>query len=136
VTIKLALPAGSLKESTFALMKKAGFVISGTSRSYYPTIDDPEIELMLVRAQEIPRYVESGALDAGLTGADWTRENRAKVEYVAELIYASSGSFIDRGFRSTTYSITNSHHFKFTERMRFFFLRPHQIRKYFLRPVD
>ncbi|MCD4814375.1 ATP phosphoribosyltransferase [bacterium] len=91
MTIKLALPAGSLKESTFALMKKAGFVISGTSRSYYPTIDDPEIELMLVRAQEIPRYVESGALDAGLTGADWTRENRAKVEYVAELIYAKQG---------------------------------------------
>ena len=91
MTLKLALPAGSLKESTFALMKKAGFVISGTSRSYYPRIDDPEIELMLVRAQEIPRYVESGALDAGLTGADWTEENKAKVHKVAELIYAKQG---------------------------------------------
>jgi len=91
VILKLALPAGSLKESTFALMRKAGFVISGTSRSYYPQIDDPEIELMLVRAQEIPRYVESGALDAGLTGADWTAENRAKVHTVAELIYAKQG---------------------------------------------
>jgi ATP phosphoribosyltransferase len=91
VKLKLALPAGSLQESTFALMKKAGFKISGTSRSYYPQIDDPEIELMLVRAQEIPRYVESGALDAGLTGADWTAENRVKVQKVAELIYAKQG---------------------------------------------
>jgi ATP phosphoribosyltransferase len=91
VILKLALPAGSLKEATFALMKKAGFVISGTSRSYYPSVDDPEIELMLVRAQEIPRYVESGALDAGLTGADWTAENKAKVHKVAELIYAKQG---------------------------------------------
>lgn len=89
--LKLALPAGSLKEATFALMKKAGFIIRGTSRSYYPQIDDPEIELMLVRAQEIPRYVESGALDAGLTGADWTAENRAKVQKVSELIYAKQG---------------------------------------------
>lgn len=91
VILKLALPAGSLQESTFMLMKKSGFVISNTSRSYYPDIDDPEIELMLVRAQEIPRYVESGALDAGLTGADWTAENRAKVQKVSELIYAKQG---------------------------------------------
>lgn len=89
--LKLALPAGSLKEATFTLMKKAGYVIANTSRSYYPRIDDPEIELMLVRAQEIPRYVESGAVDAGLTGADWTAENNAKVHKVAELVYAKQG---------------------------------------------
>lgn len=89
--LKLALPAGSLKESTFALMKKAGYVISNTSRSYYPQINDPEIQLMLVRAQEIPRYVESGSLDAGLTGADWTQENKAKVHQVSELVYAKQG---------------------------------------------
>ncbi|MBN1594589.1 ATP phosphoribosyltransferase [candidate division FCPU426 bacterium] len=91
VILKLALPAGSLKEATFTLMKKAGYVIANTSRSYYPRIDDPEIELMLVRAQEIPRYVESGAVDAGLTGADWTAENNAKVHKVAELVYAKQG---------------------------------------------
>jgi len=91
VILKLALPAGSLKESTFALMKKAGYVISNTSRSYYPQINDPEIQLMLVRAQEIPRYVESGSLDAGLTGADWTQENKAKVHQVSELVYAKQG---------------------------------------------
>lgn len=89
--LKLALPAGSLKESTFTMLKKAGFRVSGTARSYYPTIDDPEIELMLVRAQEIPRYVEAGVFDAGLTGADWTAENKAKVHKVAELIYAKQG---------------------------------------------
>ncbi len=90
--IKLALPAGSLKESTFALMKKAGYTISSSSRSYYPRIDDPEIQVMLVRAQEIPRYVESGALDVGLTGADWTAENQAHIHTVAELTYAKQGS--------------------------------------------
>lgn len=90
--LKLALPAGSLKDASFALMKKAGYTISSSSRSYYPRIDDPEIQVMLVRAQEIPRYVESGALDAGLTGADWTAENNAKVHAVAELKYAKTGS--------------------------------------------
>lgn len=73
------------------MMRKAGYVISASSRSYYPRIDDPEIEVMLVRAQEIPRYVESGALDAGLTGADWTAENRARVQVVSELSYAKQG---------------------------------------------
>lgn len=91
VLLKLALPAGSLKESTFMMLKKAGFRVSGTARSYFPTIDDPEIELMLVRAQEIPRYVEDGVFDAGLTGADWTAENKAKVHKVSELIYAKQG---------------------------------------------
>jgi ATP phosphoribosyltransferase len=91
VILKLALPAGSLKEATFALMKKAGYTLSSSSRSYYPRIDDPEIQVMLVRAQEIPRYVESGVLDVGLTGADWTAENRASVHTVAELTYAKQG---------------------------------------------
>lgn len=91
MSLKLALPAGSLKEATFALMKKAGFRITGSSRSYYPKIDDPEIEIMLIRAQEIPRYVASGAMDAGLTGADWTLESRARVHKVTELIYAKQG---------------------------------------------
>ncbi len=89
--LKLALPAGSLKDASFALMKKAGFTLSSSSRSYYPRIDDPEVQVMLVRAQEIPRYVESGALDAGLTGADWTAENRARVQTVAQLNYAKQG---------------------------------------------
>jgi ATP phosphoribosyltransferase len=91
VILKLALPAGSLKEATFALMKKAGYTLASSSRSYYPRIDDPEIQVMLVRAQEIPRYVESGVLDAGLTGADWTAENRAGVHTVSELTYAKQG---------------------------------------------
>jgi len=91
VILKLALPAGSLKEASFGLMKKAGYTISSSSRSYYPRIDDPEIQVMLVRAQEIPRYVELGALDAGLTGADWTAENKAKIQTVAELNYAKQG---------------------------------------------
>ncbi|MEW6515755.1 MAG: ATP phosphoribosyltransferase [candidate division FCPU426 bacterium] len=89
--VRLALPAGSLKEATFALMKKAGYVLRGTSRSYFPQIDDQEFEVMLVRAQEIPRYVAAGAMDAGLTGLDWTMENGAKVEKVSELVYAKQG---------------------------------------------
>ncbi len=89
--LKLALPAGSLKEATFNLMRKAGYAISSSSRSYYPRIDDPEIQVMLVRAQEIPRYVAAGVLDAGLTGADWTAENRAQVQVVSELNYAKQG---------------------------------------------
>lgn len=89
--VRLALPAGSLKDATFALMKKAGYTLRGTSRSYYPQIDDPELEVMLVRAQEIPRYVAAGAMDAGLTGMDWTMENGAKVVQVTELVYAKQG---------------------------------------------
>ena len=86
--IRLGLPKGSLQESTFKLFEKAGFRLRKTSRSYFPSIDDDEIEPVLMRAQEIARYVEQGVLDAGLTGYDWVVENNAKVIDVADLIYS------------------------------------------------
>jgi ATP phosphoribosyltransferase len=86
--LKLGLPKGSLQEATLALMHKAGFHFSVNERSYFPSIDDEEIEAMLLRAQEIPRYVEDGVFDAGLTGQDWIVENRVKVVDVADLVYA------------------------------------------------
>ena len=86
--IVLGLPKGSLQESTFKLFDRAGFRIRARSRSYYPEIDDEEIKPILMRAQEIARYVEQGVLDAGLTGADWIVENNAKVVDVADLIYS------------------------------------------------
>ncbi len=89
--LKLGLPKGSLQESTFALFKKAGFNISASSRSYFPRVDDPELDPILIRAQEIPRYVEEGVLDAGLTGKDWIIENGAHVVEVADLVYAKRG---------------------------------------------
>lgn len=89
--IVLGLPKGSLQETTFMIMKKAGFNISSSSRSYLPSIDDPEIELRLIRAQEISRYVELGVLDAGITGYDWIQENNSDVQEVAELLYAKQG---------------------------------------------
>ena len=89
--IKLGLPKGSLQEATYNLMAKAGFKISGTSRSYMPSIDDPEIEIILIRAQEMARYVELGVIDAGITGYDWIIENKAQVVEIAELIYAKQG---------------------------------------------
>jgi ATP phosphoribosyltransferase len=89
--IVLGLPKGSLQDSTFAMMKKAGFTISAGSRSYMPSVDDPEIEARLIRAQEISRYVEQGVLDAGLTGYDWITENKSDVHEVANLVYAKQG---------------------------------------------
>ena len=86
--IKLGIPKGSLENATVDLFRRAGFQITTSSRSYFPAIDDPEIECMLIRAQEMARYVEDGVLDAGLTGRDWVEENDAKVETVADLIYA------------------------------------------------
>ena len=86
--LKLGIPKGSLENATVELFRRAGFQITINSRSYFPAIDDPEIECMLIRAQEMARYVEDGALDAGLTGRDWVEENEAKVENVADLIYA------------------------------------------------
>jgi ATP phosphoribosyltransferase len=86
--LKLGIPKGSLQDSTVELFAKAGWRISVNSRSYYPGIDDPEIECMMVRAQEMARYVENGALDAGLTGKDWILETGADVEEVAELVYS------------------------------------------------
>lgn len=89
--LKLGLPKGSLQESTFRLFKKAGYNISASSRSYFPSIDDKELSGMLIRAQEMARYVSQGILDAGLTGRDWTYEQNAKVVEVAELKYAKAG---------------------------------------------
>ncbi|MGA2119689.1 MAG: ATP phosphoribosyltransferase [Bryobacteraceae bacterium] len=86
--LKLGIPKGSLENATIDLFRRAGFHISTSSRSYFPAIDDPEIECMLIRAQEMARYVEDGILDAGLTGRDWIQENEADVKAVADLIYA------------------------------------------------
>ena len=86
--LKFGLPTGSLEAATIDLFRRAGFVITTSSRSYFPAIDDPEMECMLVRAQEMARYVEDGALDAGLTGHDWVTENDADVVEVADLTYA------------------------------------------------
>ncbi len=89
--LKLGIPKGSLQESTLRLFAKAGFNMIVGKRSYFPSIDDAEIEPMLIRAQEIPKYVASGVIDAGLTGMDWVKENKAKVTEVCELIYAKEG---------------------------------------------
>ena len=86
--LKFALPKGSLQESTFALMKKAGFDTTCSSRSYIPSIDDDELTSMLFRAQEIARYVELGVMDIGLTGHDWVLENNSDVEILEELVYS------------------------------------------------
>lgn len=90
--IKLGLPKGSLQESTFALMRKAGWNFKVGSRSYVPSVDDPDIAARLIRPQEIARYVELGLLDAGLTGYDWIYENGADVVEVAELCYSKATS--------------------------------------------
>jgi ATP phosphoribosyltransferase len=86
--LKLGIPAGSLQEATAALFARAGYKITYASRSYYPAIDDPEIQCTLIRAQEMPRYVQDGSLDCGLTGYDWILENDAKVKEVAELVFS------------------------------------------------
>lgn len=87
----LGLPKGSLQEATFLMMKKAGFNIRSGARSYVPSVDDPDLDLRLIRAQEISHYVELGMLDAGMTGYDWITENGSDVVEVAELIYAKQG---------------------------------------------
>jgi ATP phosphoribosyltransferase len=86
--LKLGIPAGSLQEATAELFRRAGFKITFASRSYYPAIDDPEIQCTLLRAQEMPRYVEDGSLDCGLTGHDWILENDAQVVELAELVFS------------------------------------------------
>lgn len=86
--LKLGIPKGSLQEATLELFSRAGWKIAISSRSYVPTVDDPEIECLLVRAQEMSRYVETGALDAGITGHDWVVETGSDVEELAELVYA------------------------------------------------
>jgi ATP phosphoribosyltransferase len=86
--LKLGLPKGSLQEATLQLLARAGWRVTVSSRSYFPSIDDSEITCMLVRAQEMARYVETGALDAGITGRDWVLETGAEVKEIAELLYA------------------------------------------------
>jgi len=90
--LKLGIPKGSLEEATVNLFAKAGYNIKIKSRSYFPSIDDNEIECMLIRAQEIARYVQNGVLDAGLTGKDWIQENRADVVEIADLVYSKTSS--------------------------------------------
>ena len=86
--LKIGLPKGSLQESTFKIFQKAGFKLSVDARSYFPSTDDPELEPVLLRAQEMSRYVEDGALDCGITGNDWILENSSSVKKVADLVYA------------------------------------------------
>jgi len=86
--LKLGIPAGSLQEATAELFRRAGYKITFASRSYYPAIDDDEIECLLIRAQEMARYVADGVLDAGLTGYDWIMETGADVHEVAELVFS------------------------------------------------
>lgn len=86
--LKLGLPKGSLQDATIDLFKRAGYLIQASSRSYFPTVDDDEIECVLIRAQEMSRYVQDGVLDAGLTGRDWVVENDSDVVEVAELVYS------------------------------------------------
>ena len=85
--LNIGLPKGSLQESTLHLFRKAGFNINVGSRSYVPTIDDPELSGLLIRAQEMARYVQDGILDMGLTGRDWVLEQNAKVKEVCPLLY-------------------------------------------------
>lgn len=86
--LRLGIPAGSLQEATGELFRRAGYKITFVSRSYYPAIDDPEIQCTLIRAQEMPRYVQDGSLDCGLTGYDWILENDARVVELAELVFS------------------------------------------------
>lgn len=89
--LKLGIPKGSLQDATFALFKKAGFEFRmSNGRSYHPTVDDPELEPLLIRPQEIPRYIEQGILDAGLTGKDWIEDNGSDVVEVAEFTYSKA----------------------------------------------
>jgi ATP phosphoribosyltransferase len=86
--LRLGIPKGSLQDATVELLARAGWKVTLSSRSYVPMIDDPEMDCLLVRAQEMARYVESGALDAGITGHDWVMETQAEVLELAELVYA------------------------------------------------
>lgn len=89
--LKMGLPKGSLQESTIELFRKAGIRISASDRSYFPYCDDEEIEVMLIRSQEMARYVQDGLFDAGITGQDWILETGAKVREICELVYGKSG---------------------------------------------
>jgi ATP phosphoribosyltransferase len=88
--LKLGIPKGSLEKATYDLFGRAGFNISGSGRSYFPSIDDEQISLITLRAQEMSRYVEDGVLDAGFTGYDWVMENGSNVKEVCELLYSKA----------------------------------------------
>src|SRR3989338_11012182 len=90
--LKLGLPKGSLQEATIRLLGRAWFRVRVSDRSYVPTVDDPEISPLLIRAQEMSRYVEDGALDGGITGHDWILENHSRIHRVAELTYAKQSN--------------------------------------------
>lgn len=90
--LRLGIPKGSLQKATFDLFERAGFNVSGFERSYFPRIDDPQIQLIMLRAQEMSRYVEDGVLDAGFTGYDWIQENNSDVHEVCELQYSKATS--------------------------------------------
>jgi ATP phosphoribosyltransferase len=90
--LRIGLPSGSLQEATLELFAKAGFWISSAKRTYKPNVDDPELEIRLLRAQEISRYVERGFLDCGITGKDWIAENDSEVTVIADLIYSKASS--------------------------------------------
>src|SRR6202045_3529757 len=90
--LRIGLPSGSLQDSTLDLFAKAGYQITGSKRSYKPAVDDPELEIRLLRAQEISRYVEHGFLDCGITGKDWIEENNSDVELIEKLQYSKSTS--------------------------------------------
>ncbi|RMF25379.1 MAG: ATP phosphoribosyltransferase [Deltaproteobacteria bacterium] len=101
--LKFGIPKGSLEQSTVDLLKKSGWRVSISSRSYFPSIDDPEIRCSLVRAQEMSRYVELGSLDCGITGKDWTLENGSDVEVVCDLVYSKAS------FRPTRWVLAVAH---------------------------
>jgi len=88
--LRIGLPAGSLQEAALTLFRKAGYNVAFNARSYYPSVDDPEVECILIRAQEIPRYVEIGVMDAGVTGYDWVQESGADVVEVAQLPFSKT----------------------------------------------
>lgn len=89
--LRIGLPKGSLQQATLSLLERAGYEVRLPERSYYPSIDDPEIEATLIRAQEIPRFVEQGVFDLGITGWDWVVETRARVKEICELLYSKQG---------------------------------------------
>ena len=101
--LKLGLPKGSLEIATIELFKKSGWKIATSSRSYFPTVDDPSLRCSLVRPQEMSRYVETGALDAGITGRDWTQENESDVHIVTEMVYSKAS------FRPTRWVLAVPH---------------------------
>src|SRR3989338_3491404 len=90
--LKIGLPKGSLQDATVRIFERAGFKIYLSSRSYFPKLDDEELEPVLLRAQEMSRYVQEGVLDCGITGADWVLENGSDVVSLAELVYAKQTS--------------------------------------------